>query len=75
MGSTYHLHVTPSHIALCWVYKWPKVQGDTKFTSKIMVSLVHAIEKAIRPLFLQTRSQIVVCLHMYNNYYGSANYA
>jgi len=33
------------------VYMWTKLQGDTEFTNKIMGCQVHAIEKAIRPLF------------------------
>jgi len=33
------------------VYKWTKLQGDAKFTSKVMGYQIYAIEKAIRPLF------------------------
>ena len=33
--------------------------GGTKFTSEVMGSQVHAIEKAIRSLFAETRSHIM----------------
>jgi len=47
-GSTNHLHITPGISAMLGV-QVDKLQGDTKFASKVMGCQVHAIEKAIRP--------------------------
>ena len=38
-------------IVLCQGYEGNKLQGDTTFTSQVTGCQVHAIEKAIRPLF------------------------
>ena len=38
--------------------KWTNLQGDTKFTCKVMGRQVHAIEKAIRS-FSQTGSHFI----------------
>ena len=51
MFSTYHLHITPNHSATLGVLKRTKFQSNTVFIGQVTDCQVHAIEKAIKPLF------------------------
>ena len=55
MLTTYHLDFTPSHST-----EKTKFQGDTTFTGKVTGCQVHAIEKAIRLLFVDRVTYITL---------------
>ena len=56
---TFKLHQA---IVLCLESKGTKLQGDTTFTSRVMDCQVHAIEKAIRPLFADRVTNVFIAV-------------